>query len=79
MVLSKVTQILQTQPILGVKFEAKSYFRGDFCIMTKMCLYFKTVVPACVHLHISEWPPGGNSIHLQYYRFADVKDMVWMK
>ena len=41
---------MKQNPCLGV----------DFCIMTKMCLgvYFKTAVHTCVHLHISEWPPG---------------------
>ena len=57
LVLSKFTQILQTQTYLWGqiwgKIQQNPCLRDDFCTMTKMCLgiYFKTVVHACVHLH----------------------------
>ena len=36
------------------KIPQNSCLGGEFCILTKMCLgvYFKTIVQACVHLHI---------------------------
>ena len=48
------SKFFQLKPIQEVKFWTKSLVRGDFCIMTKMHLevYFKTIVHACVHLHI---------------------------
>ena len=55
-----ITHIFQSQTYIGVKSELKSLFRGEFCIMTKMCLgiYFK---PLFTHVYtcISEWPPWG--------------------